>query len=152
VHEAGQATAVELVALVKERAMTVRDTAENIAKTIDSMAEEIATRSVPSSDESFREWSSHRLHERIKTHACSVILDYLLGDFQTLDASRATRNDELRQSEQRPRAYRQPLRRDLPESRQTLKRLARPVAPIPIAHEDGAVGTWPIDSCRRKAP
>jgi hypothetical protein len=43
---------------MKERAMTVRETAENIAKAIDSMAEEIAKRSVPSSDESFREWSS----------------------------------------------------------------------------------------------
>jgi hypothetical protein len=78
--------------------MTVRETAENIAKTIDSMAEEIAKRSVPSSDESFREWSSHRLHERIKTHACSVILDYLLGDFQRLAGSRVTRNDEPRQA------------------------------------------------------
>jgi hypothetical protein len=106
--------------------MTVRETAENIAKTIDSMAEEIATRSVPSSDESFHEWSSHRLHERIKTHACSVILDYLLGDFQTSDASRATRNDEPRQSAPlpglRPRGNRQRLRRNLPELRPTLKR------------------------------
>jgi hypothetical protein len=105
--------------------MTVRETAENIAKTIDSMAEEIAKRSVPCSDESFREWSSHRLHERIKTHACSVILDYLLGDFQTL-ASGAIRNDEPRQSaplpELRPRGNRQRLRRDLPELRPTLKR------------------------------
>ena len=40
---------------MKERAVTVRETAENIAKAIDSMAEEIAKRSVPSSDESFRE-------------------------------------------------------------------------------------------------
>ena len=78
--------------------MTVRETAENIAKAIDSMAEEIAKRSVPSSDESFREWSSHRLHERIKTHACSVVLDYLLGDFQPLTASVATKNNEPRQS------------------------------------------------------
>ena len=30
--------------------MTVRETAENIAKAIDSMAEEIAKRSVPSSE------------------------------------------------------------------------------------------------------
>jgi hypothetical protein len=101
--------------------MTARETAENIAKTIDSMAEEIAKRSVPSSDESFREWSSHRLHERIKTHACGVILDYLLGDFQPLAASGATRNDEPRQSaplpELRPRGNRQRLRRDLPELR-----------------------------------
>jgi hypothetical protein len=67
--------------------MTARETAENIAKTIDSMAEEIAKRSVPSSDESFREWSSHRLHERIKTHACSLILDYLLRDFQPAPSS-----------------------------------------------------------------
>jgi hypothetical protein len=66
--------------------MTDRETAENIAKNIDTMAEEIAKRSIPSSDESFREWSSHRLHEPIKTHANSIILDYLSGDFQTLAA------------------------------------------------------------------
>jgi hypothetical protein len=60
------------------------------------MAEEIAKRSIPGSDESFREWSSHRLHERIKTHANSIILDYLLGDFQTLAAlGAATRNDVI---------------------------------------------------------
>lgn len=110
---------------MKERAMTVRETAENIAKAIDSMAEEIAKRSVPSSDESFREWSSHRLHERIKTHACSVVLDYLLGDFQPLTASVATKNNEPRQSaplpELRPRGNRQRLRRDLPELRPALK-------------------------------
>jgi len=110
---------------MKERAMTVRETAENIAKAIDSMAEEIAKRSVPSRDESFREWSSHRLHERIKTHACSVVLDYLLGDFQPLTASVATKNNEPRQSaplpELRPRGSRQRLRRDLPELRPALK-------------------------------
>jgi hypothetical protein len=79
--------------------MTDRERAENIAKNIDTMAEE-----------SFREWSSHRLHERIKTHANSIILDYLLGDFQTLAALGATRNDEPRQSaplpELRPRGNR----------------------------------------------
>jgi hypothetical protein len=37
--------------------MTDRERAENIAKNIDTMAEEIAKRSIPSSDESFREWS-----------------------------------------------------------------------------------------------
>ena len=103
--------------------MTVRETAETIAKAIDSMAEEIAKRSVPSSDESFREWSSHCLHERIKTHA--VVLDYLLGDFQPLTASVATKNNEPRQSaplpELRPRGSRQRLRRDLPELRPALK-------------------------------
>jgi hypothetical protein len=78
--------------------MTDRERAENIAKNIDTMAEEIAKRSIPGSDEAFREWSSHRLHERIKTHANSIILEYLLGDFQTLAALRATRNDEPRQS------------------------------------------------------
>jgi hypothetical protein len=78
--------------------MTDREKAENIAKSIDTMAEEIAKRSIPGSDEAFREWSSHRLHERIKTHANSIVLDYLLGDFQTLAALRATRNDEPRQS------------------------------------------------------
>lgn len=115
--------------------MTVRETAENIAKAIDSMAEEIAKRSVPSSDESFREWSSHRLHERIKTHACSVVLDYLLGDFQPLTASVATKNNEPRQSaslpELRPRGNRQRLRRDLPELRPALKlyRAAYPAHP-----------------------
>jgi hypothetical protein len=57
--------------------MTDREKAENIAKSIDTMAEEIAKRSIPGSDEAFREWSSHRLHERIKTHANSIILDYL---------------------------------------------------------------------------
>ena len=111
--------------------MTVRETAENIAKAIDSMAEEIAKRSVPSSDESFREWSSHRLHERIKTHACSVVLDYLLGDFQPV----ATKNNEPRQPpplpELRPRGSRQRLRRDLPELRPALKlyRAAYPAHP-----------------------
>ena len=114
--------------------MTVRETAENIAKTIDSMAEEIAKRSVPSRDESFREWSSHRLQERIKTHACSVVLDYLLGDFQPIAASVATRNNEPRQSalpELRPRGNRQRLRRDLPELRPALKlyRAAYPAHP-----------------------
>jgi hypothetical protein len=69
-----------------ERAVTVRERAANIAKNIDIMAEEIAKRSIPSSDDSFREWSSQRLHERIKTHACSIILDYLLGESQTLAA------------------------------------------------------------------
>jgi hypothetical protein len=73
--------------------MTDRERAENIAKNIDTMAEEIAKRSIPSSDESFREWSSQRLHERIKTHANSIILDYLLGEFQTLAALEATIND-----------------------------------------------------------
>ena len=105
--------------------MTVRETAETIAKAIDSMAEEIAKRSVPSSDESFREWSSHCLHERIKTHACSVVLDYLLGDFQPLTASVATKDSEPRQSaplpELRPRGNRQRLRRDLPELRPAFK-------------------------------
>jgi hypothetical protein len=90
--------------------MTDRERAKNIAKNIDTMAEEIAKRSIPSSDESFREWSSHRLHERIKTHANSIILDYLLGDFQTLAALGAARNDEPRQSaplpELRPRGNR----------------------------------------------
>jgi hypothetical protein len=71
---------------LKERAMTVRERAENLAKNIDTMAEEIANRSIPSSDESFREWSCHRLHDRVKIHACSIILDYLLGDFQILAA------------------------------------------------------------------
>jgi len=74
--------------------MTDRERAENIAKNIDIMAEEIAKRSIPGSHESFREWSSYRLHERIKAHANSIILDYLLGDFQTLAALvAATRND-----------------------------------------------------------
>jgi hypothetical protein len=73
--------------------MTDRERAENIAKNIDTMAEEIAKRSIPSSDESFREWSSQRLHERIKTQANSIILDYLLGELQTLAALEATRND-----------------------------------------------------------
>jgi hypothetical protein len=71
--------------------MTDRERAENIAKNIDAIAEEIAKRSIPSSDESFHEWSSHRLHERIKTHANGIILDYLLGEFQTLAALGATR-------------------------------------------------------------
>jgi hypothetical protein len=75
--------------------MTDRERAENIAKNIDTMAEEIAKRSIPNSDESFREWSSHRLHERIKTHANSIILDYLLGDFQTLAALGVTRNNAV---------------------------------------------------------
>jgi hypothetical protein len=73
-------------ASMTERAMTVRERAANIAKNIDIMAEEIAKRSIPSSDDSFREWSSQRLHDRIKTHACSIILDYLLGESQTLAA------------------------------------------------------------------
>jgi hypothetical protein len=77
---------------MKERVMTVRERAENIAKNIDIMSEEIAKRSIPSGDESFREWSSERLHERIKTHACSIILDYLLGESETLAALGATRN------------------------------------------------------------
>ena len=73
--------------------MTVRERAEDIAKNIDIMAEEIAKRSVPGTSDSFREWSSQRLHERIKTHACNIILDYLLGETQTLAALGATRND-----------------------------------------------------------
>ena len=116
--------------------MTVRETAENIAKAIDSMAEEIAKRSVPSRDESFREWSSHRLHERIKTHACSVVLDYLLGDFQPLTASVATKNNEPRQSaplpELRPRReIAKGFADDLPELRPALKlyRAAYPAHP-----------------------
>jgi hypothetical protein len=76
-------------------AMTVRERAEDIAKNIDIMAEEIAKRSIPSSDESFREWSSQRLHERVKTHACSMILDYLLGESQALAALGATRDDAV---------------------------------------------------------
>jgi hypothetical protein len=99
--------------------MTVRKMAENMAQSIDSMADEIAKRSVPSSDESFHEWSSHRLHERIKIHACNIILDYLLGDFQTLAALGATKSDEPRQSaplpEPRKRGNRQRLRPDSPE-------------------------------------
>ena len=75
--------------------MTVRERAENIAKNIDIMAEEIAKRSIPSSDESFHEWSSDRLHERVKTHASSVILDYLLEDSQTLAALGTTVNDAV---------------------------------------------------------
>ena len=75
--------------------MTVRERAANIAKSIDIMAEEIAKRSIPSSDESFREWSSQRLHERIRTHACRVILDYVLGEPQRFAASEATRNDAV---------------------------------------------------------
>ena len=115
--------------------MTDRERAENIAKNIDTMAEEIAKRSIPSSNESFREWSSHRLHEHIKTHANSIILDYLLGDFRTLAALGATRNDEPRQSaplpELRPRGNRQRFRRDLPELRPALKlyRAAYPAHP-----------------------
>jgi len=80
---------------MKKLAMTVRERAEDIAKNIDIMAEEIARRSIPSSDDSFREWSSQRLHERIKTHACSIILDYLLGESQTLPALGAPRNDAV---------------------------------------------------------
>jgi hypothetical protein len=59
------------------------------------MAEEIAKRSIPSYDESFREWSRRRLHERIKTHASSVILDYLLEESQTLAALGTTENDAV---------------------------------------------------------
>jgi len=75
--------------------MTVRERAEDIARDIDEMADEIAKRSIPSSDDSFREWSSQRLHERIKAHASSIILDYLLEEPQTLVALGATRNDPL---------------------------------------------------------
>jgi hypothetical protein len=82
-------------ASIKELAMTVRERAANKARSIDVMAEEIAKRSIPSSDDSFREWSSQRLHERIKTHACSIILDYLLGESQTLTALGAARNDAV---------------------------------------------------------
>lgn len=73
--------------------MTVRERAEDIAKSIDIVAQEIAKRSIPSSDESFHEWSSDRLHERIKAHASSVILDYLLEQPQTLAAFGATKGD-----------------------------------------------------------
>ena len=120
--------------------MTVRETAENIAKTIDSMAEEIAKRSVPSSDESFREWSSHRLHERIKTHACSVILDYLLGDFQRLAGSGATRNDEPRQSAPCLSCGHVEFATGFAATCPSCKSTAHPVPPIPIVHEDAAVG------------
>jgi hypothetical protein len=76
--------------------MTDRERAENIAKNIDIMAEEIAKRSIPDNNESFREWSSYRLHERIKTHANSIILDYLIGDFQMIAAlGAATGNDAI---------------------------------------------------------
>ena len=121
--------------------MTVRETAENIAKAIDSMAEEIAKRSVPSSDESFREWSSHRLHESIKTHACSVVLDYLLGDFQPLAASVATKNNEAK----RPCLscghveIAKGFAVTYPNCGRRSSSTAQPIPPIPIAHEDAAV-------------
>ena len=74
-------------------AMTVRERAASIAKNIEIVAEEIAKRSIPSSDDSFREWSSQRLRERIKTQACSIIIDYLLEGSQTLAAFGAAGSD-----------------------------------------------------------